>query len=198
MKALAMLLVLFAAAAVAATPPPATCVITGTCYGEPTDDPSLGTWKYTLTISWDNSRYGMSHLDLIVDDGLNCSANDLAEGLHFPNPSGDGTGEGGCQLTYEAYLNPNGDPSLDIDIPLYKFEPDESLGCEAGETGVPTFVFYSDYAPYPVEEHNLALVEKYATYNCLGNLTGEFPALPCAPVGNEDATWGSIKSRFTD
>lgn len=90
------------------------------------------------------------------------------------------------------------DPRTTVVIALHKFEPDESMGCEAGEVGTSVFVFYSDYAPYPVDEHNLALVEKYATYSCMGTLVGEFPALPCAPVGNEDGSWGSVKARFGD
>ncbi len=181
----------------AASPSFADCVINGTCTGAPSDVPALGSWRYELTMSWDNTRHGMSHLDLIIDDGLNCSDADLQSGLTFPAAAGHGDGEDGCPLVYEADFSPHGDPSLGLTVPMFKFEPDESEGCEAGPTGSATFVFYSDYAPYPVAEHNLALVEKYAGYMCVGNLSGEFPALPCAPVGNTETNWSTIKAEYS-
>lgn len=181
-----------------ASPVLADCVISGACFGAASDDLGLGNWRYELTISWDNTKHGMSHLDLIIDDGLNCSASDLAAGLTFPTVGGQGYGEEGCPLTYSSYLSPNGDSSLGLTQPMIKFEPDESTGCEASETGSAVLVFYSDYAPYPVADHNLALVEKYAGFMCVGNLSGEFPALPCAPVAEEAVSWSSVKARFSD
>lgn len=147
-----------------ASPVLADCLIWGDSVGAPTDDPSLGAWRYELTVTWDNSKYGMSHIDLIIDDGLNCSAADLASGLTFPAIGGTGMGEDDCPLQYDGFLSPNGDPSLDLTQPMIKFKPQEYEGCEGGATGTAVLVFYSDYPPYPVADHNLALVEKYSQY----------------------------------
>jgi hypothetical protein len=193
LRALYLLLI-----ALFASPALADCLIWGNSEGFPSDDPTLGTWRYELTVSWDNSMYGMSHLDLIIDDGLNCSTSDLGSGLTFPGVGGDGFGEDGCALQYDSYLSPDGDPSLGLFQPMIKFEPQEYSGCEAGEVGTAVLVFYSDYPPYPVADHNMALVEKYAGFMCVGNLTGVFPALPCSPVAAEVIDWGSLKAQYAN
>jgi hypothetical protein len=191
MKMLSLLVIV-----VFASPAFADCLIWGDNVGTSTDDPSLGAWRYELTVSWENSQHGMSHIDLIIDDGLNCSAADLATGLAFPAIGGSGMGEDDCPLQYDGFLSPNGDPSLGLTQPMIKFEPQEYEGCEGGATGTAVLVFYSDYPPYPVADHNLALVEKYSQYMCVGNLTGVFPALPCSPVAAETETWSSLKAQY--
>ena len=40
------------------------------------------------------------------------------------------------------------------------------------------------------------MVDKHAQEYCFGNLSGDFPAMDCDPVGREDSSWGNLKGLF--
>ena len=174
-------------------------MITGHIEGAPNmDQPDLGAWRYELTITWDTAvQFAVSHVNVIVDDGTNCECYDFTSAIEWPAPAGFSEGEPmGCTVEYYSVFECYGDPSLDIDNPLFKFEYDEDAGCEPGNTGVAVFTFYSDYPPYDTELPNLFIVDKHGQLSCYGGLTGVFPALPCGPVANEVMNWGLVKSGY--
>lgn len=163
-----------------------------------TDDPGLGTWKYTVILSWDTgTQYGLSHFNIWLDEeGFNCGCAEIASSLNLVNPAGLATGEGGaCSVPFDSYLECGGDPSLGINGILIKFEPDEDT-CEAGASGEGSFVFYSNYSPAPVALPNSFVVDKHGQLSCYGSVTGVFPGLACNPVGTLVGSWGSIKSIY--
>jgi hypothetical protein len=193
-----LLLILAAGAAFAGYDKVEDCpVFNGNCVAGPnTDEPGLGAWRYEMSINWDTGRNGVSHIDLIVDNGENCSEADLEAGLDFATVAGQAAGEPSCTVDFWADIEPNGDPSIPGVIePIIKYEYADG-GCELGSNGTAVLVFYSDYPPYPIQEDNLFLVEKHANRNCRGELTGEFPGLPCAPVTNENETFSGLKVRY--
>jgi len=86
----------------------------------------------------------------------------------------------------------DGDPSLGIDEPLYKFDYVEDTGCEPLNVGMLTIVFCSNFALATIATPNLLLVDKHAQLTCSGGISGVFPGLPCDPVGNLDESWGTV------
>ncbi len=174
------------------------CQLSGHISAGPTDDPELGAWRYELTVVWSTEvNQAVSHINLIVDDGVNCDCADFTSALVWPAIPGYSDGDPApCQVPYACEFNCAGDPSLDIYDPLYKFEPDESVECEPSNVGSAAYVFYSDYAPYPTELPNLLIVDKHGRQACFGELTGVFPGLPCDPVSDEGDNWGDVKSAY--
>ena len=176
-----------------------TCFIGGHITAGPnTELPSMGAWCYELTVTWDTDvQQAVSHINLIVDDGTNCVSEDFTSAIIWPTMCGTSSGvPAPCEVPYYVEFNFGGDPSLDIDDPLYKFEPDEELGCAPGTVGEAVFVFYSDYAPVPTDLPNLLIVDKFGRASCAGELTGVFPGLPCGPVPAVIESWGSVKTIF--
>jgi len=163
----------------------AQCLLTGDIQADLSGDPGLPMYKYTLTVEWDmDSSYGLSHLDLVTDiEGGTCGCLDFEDAITVPAIGGTSTGEGGCTVEYETFLECSGDPSIPgVTGILYKFEPIEVDGCEPGPTGTGSFCFYSDLAPVPVDEEFLALVDKAGLTSCAGTITGVFPGMDCDPV----------------
>ncbi len=53
----------------------------GSCTAAPNlEAPQYGAWVYTLTLEWETAQHGISHIDMIVDDGDNCTAEELLAG----------------------------------------------------------------------------------------------------------------------
>jgi len=177
------------------------CFIAGDIEGMPNlEHPGMGAWRYELTVVWDTSvPQAVSHINLIVDDGSNCECGDFTGAINLFAVCGTSNDDPEpCSVVYYHEFNCNGDPSLDIDDPLYKFEYDEDLGCEPANVGTAVFEFFSDYEPYATELPNLLVVDKHGRLSCSGELTGVFPALPCGPVADERMTWGAVKSGYGD
>lgn len=175
----------------------AMCSVDGHIEAEMIDDPDMPMYMYTMTVMWDmDSPHGLSHLDLVVDvQGGTCDCSDFSDAITFGAGSSDG--EYDCTVEYMTYLECGGDPSIpDIEGILFKFEPDESEGCEPGPTGTGTFVFYSDLAPVPVSEEVIALVDKAGQESCTGMITGVFPGMACDPVPTAEKSFGTVKSLF--
>ena len=173
-------------------------VLTGTITAESGAGSGLGDWMYTLHVVWDTGTpYGLSHLDLIVDDGSNCGCNALENAIAFGDPPGYMVGEDGiCEMGLDTEFVCQGDPSIDVEHPLFKFEPIEGPDCHAGPVGEMTIIFYSDYPPAPIADPNLFLVDKYAQYSGFGMVSGVFPALPCNPISTKILPWGGLKSVY--
>jgi len=182
------------------SPAVADCLIAGSVSAAPNPTPpGLGSWEYTLSVTWDTgTRYALSHFNLLIaHQGGNCNCQNLDQALNWLSPIGTSSGEpAGCSVTYEGFLNCNGDPSLDITDLLLKFEPIESADCEPSTTGQGTYTFFSDYPPAPISEPNLSLVDKFGQLVCYGPLTGVFPGLPCDPTATEARSWGSQKTTY--
>ncbi len=174
----------------------ATCSIAGTVTASANPDPMGPDWMYTVDIDWDTgSQYALSHMGLWLDvAGGTCSCQDFQQALSFDGIIGSsGTS---CVTSYASSLNCQGDPSIpNVHGIVLKFEP-TGESCEPGTSGHGTFVFFSDLGPTPIDEDALTLVDKFAQQYCFGSLTGEFPSMPCNPVGAESANWGSIKGMF--
>lgn len=155
-----------------------------------------GYWTYRLSLSWDTGKHGVSHVDVIIDDSGNCSAEDIQAGLFFDSPAGTGAGvPEPCTVEYNAVVE-NADPSIDLWAVVLKYEPRSADGCEPGRSGSAVYEFRSQYPPAPIDEQFLALVQKFSTESSYGTLSGVFPGLPCNPVANEGSTWGEVKARF--
>ncbi len=172
--------------------------LSGTITAELDDGSGYGTWKYTLHATWDTGTiFGLSHLDMIVDDGTNCACSELAAALIWDVPAGYIMGEeGDCQMGLDPELNCMGDPAVDVYSPLFKFEPNEGPDCHAGPVGELVIIFYSEFPPGPIADPNLVLVDKYANYSEFGMVTGSFPALPCDPVSTESLPLGDMKTIY--
>ncbi|MCB1151353.1 hypothetical protein KDK88_07370, partial [bacterium] len=149
-------------------------------------------WRYALTMSWSNPKHALSHMDVILDDGNNCTAAQLLEGLNFESPGASGTGEPVCVLDYDVMVE-SSDPSIRLSAVLLKLEP-VSGDCEPGTSGTVTVEFRSSYPPAAIQAENLFLVEKFSTDYITGELTGMFPAFPCNPVDAESVTWSTLKT----
>jgi hypothetical protein len=186
----------------AAAPAAAECLLTGEITASLNDDdPAHGMWRYTLEVTWDTGDpTALSHLDLIVDaPGGNCECSQIVDALNFADIAGTSTGEPmDCMVDYYAMVECHGDPSIPGDEGIIiKWEPltmpDQ---CEPGPTGTGTFVFFSDYAPGPVDEDLPLLLEKNSGESCEGTISGVFPALECGPVSTEATTWSELKGQY--
>ncbi|MBN1826616.1 MAG: hypothetical protein JW958_10135 [Candidatus Eisenbacteria bacterium] len=180
------------------TTPPVDC-ITGTSTAELVNH-ELGRYRYTIQVDWNTgTQHALSHLDLILGlGGCGC----VCEHFSFGAPDTAGTSNGwlskrNCTVSYEAGFECNGDPSIPGDEgPLVKWEPkSDPFDCEPGNYGSGSFVFYSDWAPAPVDSGNCYLLIKYATQNCCGELTGVLPECTCV-TSVENQSWGGVKKLF--
>ena len=174
----------------------AACDISGSITASPNPDPLGPDWTYTAVINWDTgSRYALSHMGLWLDiAGGTCSCQDFQAAISFDSVIGQsGTS---CPVDYAGELNCQGDPSIPgVYGIVLKLNPNEEV-CEAGTAGQGTFVFYSNLPPAAIDEDALTLVDKFGQDYCFGSLTGDFPSMPCDPVGTSDANWGSFKGMF--
>ncbi len=175
------------------------CYISGDIEAEPNlAQPELGAWKYTLVATWDTGTpYALSHMNLLLGAEDRCTCEDLEPALDWESPAGESDADDGGTVPFLMNFECNGDPSMGITEPLYKFEyvEDEELG-EPGNTGTLTIVFYSDFAPASIATPNLFLVDKHANLACEGQVDGVFPGLPCDPLTDEVLEWGTVKAVF--
>ena len=178
----------------------AECFIGGTITASANPDPLGPVWMYTMELSWDTgNNYSLSHANLLMDPGLGtCLCADFMDALSWDYPVGSSNGyPDPCTVEYEGFLECEGDPSIpEMTGFLLKFEPIEDENCEPGPTGTGTFIFYSNLPPAPIDEEILSVVDKHANEYCFGFLAGDFPAMACDPVGNEDSSWGNLKGIF--
>ena len=192
---LTLLTMVFGAQAVMAQ-----CYIGGTITASANTDPMGPNWVYTMEITWDTGNaYSLSHVNLLLDPGLStCLCQDFMDALSWGDPIGSSNGyPEPCTVYYQGFLECEGDPSIpEVTGFLLKFEPIYDEFCEPGPTGTGTFIFYSDLPPAPIDEDILSIVDKFAGEYCFGNMSGDFPAMACDPVGAEESSWGNLKGLF--
>lgn len=174
----------------------AACSISGTISASPNPNPSGPAWMYTAVIDWDTgTRYALSHIDMLLDvAGGGCTCQNFRDAISWgPTIGTSGTS---CVTAYGGELNCQGDPSIPgvLGIAL-KLNP-MSGSCEPGTTGQGTYVFYSNLGPAAIDEEALTLIDKFGRLSCYGHLAGDFPAMPCGPVAETPAAWGSVKGLY--
>ncbi len=170
----------------------------GTIMASEAEPGARGIWRYEMRVTWNNySEFSLSHLNLKLDEGGNCSRDDILEYVRWDNPSGTARCFGVNGLIYfDAELNMSGDPDLQIYVPIIKYVPTDDSQVRPGRSGVAVFTFWSDLAPWPIDEPNDLLSEKFGQDQAFGRVNGVFPALPCNPIAAEQWSWGMVKAGF--
>ena len=86
-------------------------------------------------MEWETAQHGGSHIDLIVDDGENCSAEELLAGVVFPPVAGQAIGEpDGCMVNLTSVLEMRGDPSTRVTLPFRSPKTISSLSISMRKT----------------------------------------------------------------
>jgi hypothetical protein len=162
------------------------------------NDPGFeGLYKYTVTGSWDVTRFGVSHIDVFLAlENLECICDPRV--VKFGSPAGTSTGSnenGPCTSIYTGLYQCMGDPSVpdELHAPTIKFSPGDA--CKPGVTGNGTWSFYSPFPPAPFSVYPDAVAIKHGQGVCTGDLVGQMPmgdcTTPAVPV-----SWGSMKAMY--
>ncbi len=168
--------------------PASACLIVAVGSAEQVDTgPYLGWFKYTYQVTW-NLEKGLSHLDLLLKPG--CAADDhlfrfeteaggAADGLGTPKKWRPGKPITPITLSipFEGIFEPHGDPSVDLDVPLIKWEP---LGGDPGKRGTGAFWFYSNVLP-ETGTYEDVVVAKAGRKTIEGTLQGAWPSCRAIP-----------------
>jgi hypothetical protein len=162
------------------------------------DDPDMPKYRYTLSVNWDTEcRYSLSHFNLSMGPSWWCPCEEFTNALQWRQQIGWTTNiDNGLQSRYSGYFECGGDPSIDLNEPLLKMEPDLLSQDEPSTGGSGEFVFYSRHGPWPIGLPNSYMSMKFGQEVGYGPISGVFPALPCGPVNNDAVTWGTIKSMY--
>ncbi|MBU0742649.1 hypothetical protein KKG45_03090 [bacterium] len=157
-----------------------------------------GDWRYEMRVTWENnSPFALSHFNLKLDDGTNCNDEDIRSYLIWNSPAGVARCFGvNAAIYFDAVLEMGGDPSLGIDVPLIKYEPNDMSEIRPGPNGVGVFVFWSNLPPWPIDRPNVLLSEKFGQLHSFGQMDGVFPALPCDPIATDQSSWGAVKAGY--
>ena len=161
-----------------------------------TDPDYAGYWEYCYEVSWAGLPHGVSHVDvfLLLDECVcACSPGYFA----FADTCGFGPGipDGSpCTVYYYGFFECFGDPSIDVETPLVKFEPYEN-GCEPDTDGWAQVCFYSVAAPiYNTYTDVIAL--KFGQLWATGDLDGPLPDCDTNYSGANQSTWGAVKALY--
>jgi len=158
-------------------------------------NPQLGQWRYTVDVTWNTgSRHAMSHVNLLLGLG-GCTCEDLRDVFYWVDGRGDLREISDCPRI-DSKFECRGDPSLDIQEPVYKFEFTTDRGCDPSSHGRMQVMFLADQPPAAITTPNAFLVGKYATRMITGQITGVFPALACNPVADQAMTWSRVKAGY--
>jgi hypothetical protein len=162
-----------------------------------TDPGFEGYWKYCYEVDWVGLPHGVSHVDILLwllqDCECVCSPGYFA----FADTTGSGPGTPNgepCMVYYYGLFECFGDPSIDIDGPLVKFEPYEDH-CEPGAEGWVRACFYSVAAPIPAPAGEWVVI-KFAREYATGPLTGVMPGCDSAYSARDNVSWGQIKALY--
>lgn len=157
------------------------------------DGPYRGLYLYTVTLEFMLEK-GLSNVTVDLEFG-DCIEYACSQTFLFPNPAGESAGEiANCPVTYTGEFNCSGNPSIDLTVPVVKWDVNMALGCEPGRTGIATLRFYSNLGPDPNRTVSLFLI-KNGLNVCEGTLTGDIPVSPCS-VPVQELNWGTIKSIY--
>jgi hypothetical protein len=165
-----------------------------------TDPGFEGLYKYTITGSWDVTKFGLSHLDIFIML-QNCACKCDNRIFKFASPAGTSSGmsisTGSlCTATYAGEYLCNRDPSIPIELagPTIKFDDIED-DCKTLTAGAGTWSFYSPFPPAPYSVYADAVAIKHGQGTCTGDLSGVLPVCDCS-VPAAPATWGHVKSVY--
>jgi len=185
---------LLVATSAAATEP----MLHGTIMASQADPGSRGAWRYEMRVSWRNEAPAtMRYVNLKIDDGTHCSADDINAYILWDAPAGRAhCHDVNATLYFDAELEMGGDPTLSIFVPLVRFLPNAASETRPSRRGVAEFVFWSDLPPSPIDVPNQLLSEKFAVTHGFGQIDGVFPSLPCNPIPAERASWGTVKAGY--
>lgn len=183
---------------VAATASADEAVLCGTIMANPAGPGEPGAWRYEMRVTWDNEpASALTHFNIKLDEGDNCTYEDIRNYLVWDVPAGEAnSASSSAKLYFDADLVMDGDPGLDIDVPLLRYTPNALSETRPGPQGVGVFVFWSDLSPWPVDEPNLLLSERFGRHYGFGELEGVFPALPCDPIPSQEMSWGTVKAGY--
>ncbi len=173
-------------------------LLSGTIMATAADPGAPGAWRYEMRVTWENnSPYALSHFNLKLDESNNCTYEDIRSYLIWDSPAGEAHCFGvNAAVYFDAELEMGGDPSLDIYVPLIKYEPNDMSEVRPGPNGVGVFVFWSNLRPWPIDSPNQLLSEKHGQEHSFGQIDGVFPALPCNPIAREQSSWGAVKAGY--
>jgi hypothetical protein len=163
------------------------------------NDPGFeGLYEYTVTGSWDVSRYGLSHIDFFLAlKNLECICDPRVVRFGTPAGTSDGSGEAGaCTVVYEGVYNCMGDPTVpaELQAPAIKFNA-AGTDCEPGVTGTGTWTFYSPFPPAPYSVDPAGVAIKHGSQVCTGPLAGQMPEGDCTTPARP-ASWGRMKATY--
>lgn len=177
-------------------------LLQGTISAEITSDAGFeGLYKYTLTLDWDVTEFGLSHLDIFLaleTCECVCEPGIVAFGNPAGNSNGSTTGDAAgdsCNVDYIGDYVCMGDPSLPPAMagPAVKWDALDQLGCEPMVSGSGVFCFYTPLPPAPPSQHETAI--KHGQGVCTGLLIGTLPTCDCA-VQAQVETWGGVKGTY--
>ena len=175
-----------------------TAEITGSIVGSEAAPGARGNWRYDMRISWDNGEAGgLDYLNLCLDDSGNCTADNILAYLMWDSPAGEAHFyDVNGAVYFDAELIMTGDPRLDISQPVIRFTPTADSQVRPASEGTAWFTFWSNLAPWSIDQPNGLLSEAGDDLSAFGAIEGVFPALPCNPVSSEDMSWGAVKSSY--
>jgi hypothetical protein len=163
-----------------------------------TDPGFEGLYKYTVTGSWDVTRFGLSHIDFFLQlKDLECICDPAVVKFGTPAGTSDGVGdEGPCVVNYEGLYYCMGDPSIpdELQAPTIKFNSING-DCEPGVTGTGTWVFYSPFPPAPFSVDPAGAAIKHGQLVCVGQLAGTMPMGDCS-TPTRATSWGQMKASY--
>jgi hypothetical protein len=162
------------------------------------NDPGfVGLYKYTITGSW-NLGAGLhttGQFNIALADSCECACNNdfVQYGDDEGSSSGVAQGSGNaCTADYNGLYFCQGQPSIGITDPIIRFQA-TGQNCETQQT-TGTWTFYSPLAPGPSETHEDAVILRYGSSQCTGDLVGTLPDCRlCTVVPNEPRAWGDVK-----
>ena len=113
-------------------------VLCGTIMAHADGPDAPGAWRYELRVSWDNEpASALTHFNVKLDDGENCTYEDIRSYLIWDSPAGEGRSAGSSAMLYfDAVLEMDGDPGLLIDVPLLRYAPNDMSQSRPGPQGV--------------------------------------------------------------
>jgi hypothetical protein len=157
------------------------------------DGPYRGLYLYTVTLEFILEK-GLSNvtLDLGFSDCLEYACGQI---FLFADPAGESPGQiEDCAVTYVGEFNCRGNPSIDLTVPVVKWDVSATSDCAPGKTGTATLRFYTNLGPDSNRDVSLFLI-KNGQEVCEGTVTGDVPLSPCS-VPTRDVRWGEIKSMY--
>jgi len=195
-------LFMIAAALVVARPALAVddcAMVSMTVSSQVSSDPGFaGLHKYTVTGTWDVTRFVLGHIDFFLTlKDLECICDPRV--IKFGTPAGTSDGEAltdPCTVLYAGKYNCEGDPSVPAELraPTIKFDA-VSADCVPGVTGTGTWVFYSPFPPAPYSVDPAGVAIKHGLQVCLGPLAGTMPMGDCSTPAHS-ASWGGVKAIY--